>query len=147
MIEEAAVVTLVNQGQVWIKSLSSGACGGCSQQSSCGTATVSKWLPKREFALDCDQPLQVGDEVSVAIDDSHLVLSSLLLYLLPLLAMFGCIGLAEIFLPLDFLDDWLPEIALAALLLAFWAIHHLQKWLLFCWYCRPQIVGKLTSRS
>jgi len=145
MIEETAVITRVDHGQVWLKSSSSGACGGCAQKSSCGTASVNKWLPKREFAVECDQTLQAGDQVRVAIDDSQLLFSSLLLYLLPLLIMFGGIGLAKLFLPPAFSDAWLPEIALALLLLAFWLIHHLQERILLYYFCRPQILGRLAS--
>lgn len=143
MIEEGAVVTRIGQGQVWIKGLQSGACGGCAQLSSCGTAALAKWLPKREFAIECDQALNVGDQVSVAIDDSHLLLSSMVLYLLPLLIMFIGIGLAEIYLPESVAMAWLPEIALSFLLLAFWLIHRLQRPLLLYFCCRPEIVGKL----
>lgn len=143
MIEEAAVVTRIADGQVWIKSLQSGACGGCMQQSSCGTATLSKILPKREFAVECDRAVQVGDHVRVGIDDSHVLLSSLVLYLLPILVMLLGVGLAEAFLPAAFTEAWLPEMALSILLLTFWAIHHLQSLLLMYFCFRPQIVGKL----
>lgn len=143
MIEEGAIVTRLDQGQVWIKSLQSGACGGCAQQTSCGTATLSKWLPQREFAVDCDQAFKVGDQVRVAIDDSHLLLGSLVLYVLPLLIMFFGIGLAEAFLPEAFTTAWLPEMSLSFLLLAFWLIHRLQRPLLLYFCFRPQIVGRL----
>ncbi|OAI16943.1 sigma E positive regulator RseC/MucC [Methylomonas lenta] len=143
MIEETAIVTRVMDGQVWIKSLQSGACGGCSQQSSCGTATLSKWLPKREFSVECDRSLKVGDQVKVAIDDSQLLLSSLLLYLLPLLITLTGVGLANTFLPVTLTDAWLPEMALSLLLLTFWLINRLQSLLLLYFCFRPQILGKL----
>ena len=141
MIEEAAVVTRVGDGQTWIKSLQSSACGGCMQQQSCGTATLAKILPKREFAVDSEMALRVGDQVMVAIDDAHLLLTSLLLYLLPLLLMFAGLGLAEYFLPAA--ADWLPEIALLTLLLSFWLIHSSQHVLLLQLCFKPQIVRKL----
>ncbi len=122
MIEEQAIVTHVEQGQVWIKSLQTSACGGCSQQAGCSTATLAKILPKREFAVDCNLNLQVGDSVRVQIDDSHLILSSMLLYLLPLIITLTIVCLANTFLPM--LESWLPEISMATLLLTFWLIHH-----------------------
>lgn len=143
MIEETAIVTRISDGQVWIKSLQSGACGGCKQQSSCGTATLSKWLPKREFSVECDRALKVGDQVKVAIDDSQLLLSSLLLYLAPLLIMLTCVGVANAFLSVNFTDAWLPEMALSILLLTFWLIHRLQSLIVLYFCFRPQIVGKL----
>lgn len=141
MIEEQAIVTQVLQGQVFIKSLQSGACGGCAQQTSCGTATLAKILPKREFAVDCDLNLQVGDCVRVQIDDSHLILSSLLLYLLPLVVTLTSVGFANAFLPM--LESWLPEISLATLLLTFWLIHLFHTPLLVKFSLKPLIVGKI----
>lgn len=140
MIEETALVTRVANGQVWIKSQQGGACGSCMQQSSCGTATLAKLLPKREFAVACDLPLQSGDQVRVAIDDSCLVLGSLLIYLLPLLVMLLPVVVVKQFLPAA--TDWLPELALSALLLAFWVVHRLQaSWMRIIRF-RPAIIGK-----
>jgi sigma-E factor negative regulatory protein RseC len=126
MIEEIAVVTRVETGRLWIRRRQNGACGGCIQQSTCGTSAMAQWLPKREFAVECAVSVRVGDPVRVAIDDSHVLLGSALLYLLPLLAMLTGVGWAKALLP-TVADAWLPEIALTGLLLAFWAIHHLQK--------------------
>lgn len=141
MIEEQAIVTQVADGQVWIKSLQSGACGGCAQQTSCSTATLAKILPKREFAVECDLDLNVGDCVRVQIDDSHLILSSLLLYLLPLVVTLTFVGCANAFLPM--LEAWLPEISLATLLLTFWLIHCFHTPLLVRFSLKPLIVGRL----
>lgn len=141
MIEEQAIVTRIEANQVWIKSLQSSACGGCVQQTSCGTATLAKLLPKREFALDCDLDLRVGDCVRVQIDDSHLILSSLLLYLLPLIVMLTSVGIANALLPI--LETWLPEISLATLLLTFWLIHRFHTPLLVRFSLKPLIIGKI----
>lgn len=146
MIEETAIVTRIASGQVWIKSRQDGACGGCAQQSSCGTATLSKLLPKREFSIDCDLPLHVGDEVLVAVDDSHLLVSSLLLYLLPLLPMMLGVALADAFLPSTFTDTWLPLLALSLLLTAFRLIHVFQDFFLPRLCFKPQIVGKASPK-
>ena len=142
MIEEQALVTRIESNQVWIKSLQSSACGGCVQQTSCGTATLAKLLPKREFAVNCDLnlDLNVGDCVRVQIDDSHLILSSLLLYLLPLIVTLTVVGFAN---TLPILETWLPEISLATLLLTFWLIHHFHAPLLVRFSLKPLIVGKI----
>ncbi len=137
MIEEQVIVTHVEKGQVWIKSLQSGACGGCSQQMSCSTATLAKILPKREFTVDCDLDLHTGDVVRVQIDDSHLILSSMLLYLLPLIVTLTVVCLANTFLPI--LESWLPEISMATLLLTFWLIHHFHTSLLARFCFKPVI--------
>lgn len=143
MIEEIALVTRIDSGRVWIQSQQSGACGGCLQHSTCGTAALAKLLPKREFAVEYAMNLRVGDRVRVAIDDSHLLFSSVLLYLLPLLVMLAGMGLANAFLPAKIADAWLPEIALSWLIFAFWMIYRLQPLLLVHFSFRPHIVGGL----
>jgi positive regulator of sigma E activity len=70
--------------------------------------------------------LQIGDQVRVTIDDKYLLLGSVLLYMLPLLIMFAGIGLANTLLPAATSEDWLPEIALTGLLLAFRMLNRLQ---------------------
>lgn len=140
MIEESAVVTRVGPGLVWIAGQQNSACGGCMQQAECGTATLAKLLPKREFAVACGLPLQAGDQVRVAIDDSSLLLVSLLVYGLPLAVMLLAVACVQYFLP--GLVDWLPEISLLGLLLAFGFIHYFQQhWLVETGY-RPVIIGK-----
>ena len=143
MIEEQAIVTRIAQGQVWIKSLQTGGCGGCAQKASCATATLAKMLPKREFAVDCELSLQAGDQVVVAIDDAHLLSTSLLLYVLPLLAMLMAVGLADFALPVAIAEIWLPAVALSSLLLAFWLIHRFQGVFLLHYCFKPQVVRKV----
>jgi sigma-E factor negative regulatory protein RseC len=143
MIEETAEVTRISDGQVWIKSLQSGACGSCMQHSTCGTATLAKILPKREFAVHSDMTLQVGNQVKVAIDDSHLIFSSLLMYLVPLVMMLLAVGSANFILTPNLAEAWLPEIALSSLLIAFFILHRFQSMLLLHFCFKPQIVEKM----
>ena len=128
LIAEPAIVTRVASGQIWLKRLNDSACGGCQQQAHCSTATLSKWLPKREFAVASDLSLQPGDIVQVEIDDSQILLSSLLLYLLPLAVMLLVVTSCDHFFPTT--EAWLPEIAVSTLLLTFWLIHVFQTRLL-----------------
>jgi sigma-E factor negative regulatory protein RseC len=130
MIEEIAIVTRSGNGRVWVRSRQNGACCGCVQQASCGIAAFARLLPNRELEVDNPLDLQAGDQVRVAIDDAYLLSGSVLLYLLPLLLMLAGIGLANALLPAATAEAWMPEIALAGLLLAFRAIHYLQKRLL-----------------
>jgi sigma-E factor negative regulatory protein RseC len=130
MIEDIAVVTRAESGRAWLRRRQNGACGGCLQQASCGTAMLGRLLPDRELEVVTSLDLQAGDRVRVTIDDAHLLSGSALLYLLPLLSMFAGVGLANALLPAEAAEAWLPEIALAGLLLAFRAVHHAQKRLL-----------------
>ena len=142
MIEEEAVVTQLEDNQAWLKRLHSGGCSGCVQQTTCGTSVVSKLLPKREFAVDNDMTLKVGDKVTVAVDDSQLLFSSFLLYLLPLLVMILTVILSNTLLPTALVDYWLPVIAISALLLSFYLIHCIQAVLVIYFCNKPQIVAK-----
>jgi sigma-E factor negative regulatory protein RseC len=92
--------------------------------------------------VDCALKLQIGDQVRVSIDDTHMLLSSFLLYLLPLLAMLTGVGLANALLPAAITEVWLPEIAFLFLLLAFNVLHRLQPLFLLHFCFKPQIVGK-----
>ena len=123
MIEETAIVTRVDHGRVWIKSQPGSACAGCLQHSSCGTATLSKLLPKREFAVNCELPLKIGDQVRVALDDTGLLMGALLVYLLPLLVMLLMVAAVNEFSTAS--AYWLPEVALLSLLMTFWCIRRL----------------------
>ena len=137
------MVTRTGLGQVWIKRLASGACGGCLQQNSCAGGAVAKILPKREFAVECDMALTAGDEVVVAIDDAHLLSTSLLLYVLPLFLMLLAVCAANQFLPQAAANIYLPVVALMSLLLAFWLVHRFQAVFLLHVCFKPQIVRRV----
>ncbi|MGD0959668.1 MAG: SoxR reducing system RseC family protein [Methylomonas sp.] len=143
MIEQSSVVTHIAPGQVRIKSRQNAGCCGCAQQDACTTATLAKLLPNREFSVESDLDLQVGDQVLVAINDSHLLTTSVLLYLAPLIVMLLATGAADVFLPASIADNWLPGIALFSLLATFWLINRFQSLLLLYFSFRPQIVRKL----
>lgn len=139
MIEDIAVVTRAEDGRAWIRRRQNGACGGCMQQASCGTATLGRLLPNRELEIATSLDLQAGDRVRVTIDEAYLLSGSALLYLLPLLLVFAWVGLAKVLLPAEAAEAWMPEIALAGLLQAFRAIHVVQKRLLR-YIVRPDVV-------
>lgn len=143
MIEEQAVVTRIgSDGRTWINSLQAGGCGSCQHKIGCGSAAIASLLPKREFAVDSELNLRPGDRVVVAIDDSHLLATSALLYLAPLLVMLTAVGVAGRLLPAALAETWLPAIALAALLACFRLIHHFQAAFLLHFCFKPQIVGR-----
>ena len=95
MIEEVAVVVKIDHHQVWVESGQNGACGGCHQKASCTTNAISSVLKKKSVPVDCDIQLKAGDEVMVAIDENLLLRASLLLYMVPLIALFTGAGIAD----------------------------------------------------
>ncbi len=142
MVEEEAIVTQVKDQQAWLKPTQTGGCKACLQQSTCGTSILSGLLPKREFAVDSNLALQVGDRVIVAVDDSQLLLCSFLLYLVPLLVMIVVVILSSSLLPPVLVEDWQPVIAITSLLLCFYLIHRTQPFLLFYTGSQPQVIAK-----
>lgn len=130
IIETKAIVSRIEAGQVWIRSEKTSACGSCSQKMSCAIPSVEQMLARREFKVECAFPVKIGQTLKVCIDDSHLLSIAALLYLLPLLLMFGGVFLAEFILPSAASESWLPIIALSILLLTFRLIYRCQNSLL-----------------
>jgi Positive regulator of sigma E activity len=95
MIEELAVVVKAENRQVWVESGPNSACGGCLQKASCTTNALGSVIKKKSVPVDCDIQLKTGDQVMVAIDENLLLRASLLLYLLPLIALFTGAGIAD----------------------------------------------------
>ncbi len=146
MIEEEAVVTYSDNNRIRFKPAGKSGCGGCLHHETCGTSAIAKFLPKREFEAENNEDLQTGDSITVAIDESKLLLGSLLLYLVPLISMITTVIVANRILPSAFLDRWLPVVAFSALLLAFYLIHRLQTYLMLYFWSEPQIFTKTKRR-
>ena len=145
MIEEVAVVVKIENHQVWVESGPNSACGGCQQKASCTTNAIGSVLKKKSVPVDCDIQLKTGDEVMVAIDENLLLRASLLLYLVPLIALFTGAGIADWLLADDALyaDLWIAGSALLSFLFSLWLINQAQNLLILNYYARPVVVRKL----
>ncbi|MFV0574987.1 MAG: SoxR reducing system RseC family protein [Vibrio sp.] len=64
-------------------------CNSCQSQKSCGTGMVSKAIGNKAhlWKLNTPQNLKAGQIVEIGLPEKSLVLSALVVYLLPLLAM------------------------------------------------------------
>jgi sigma-E factor negative regulatory protein RseC len=145
MIEELAVVVKIENHQVWVVSGQNSACGGCQQKASCTTNALGSVLKKKSVPVDCDIQLKTGDEVMVAIDENLLLRASLLLYLVPLIALFTGAGIADWLLTDSalYLDLWIAGSALLSFLLSLWLINQAQSLLILNYYARPVVVRKV----
>ncbi len=145
MIEELAVVVKIENHQVWVVSGQNSACGGCQQKASCTTNALGSVLKKKSVPVDCDIQLKTGDEVMVAIDENLLLRASLLLYLVPLIALFTGAGIADWLLPDSalYLDLWIAGSAFLSFLLSLWLINQAQSLLILNYYARPVVVRKV----
>jgi sigma-E factor negative regulatory protein RseC len=139
MIEELAVVVKIENYQVWVEGGQNSACGGCRQKASCTTNALGSVLKKKSVRVDSDIELKIGDNVMVAIDEAVLLQASLLLYLLPLIALFTGAGLADWLLA----GLWIAASALSGFLLCLWLINKAQNLMILGYYARPTVVKKI----
>ncbi|MGZ5011497.1 MAG: SoxR reducing system RseC family protein [Methylobacter sp.] len=142
MIEESAVVVKIENHQVWVESGQNSACGACLQKASCSTNAIGSVLKKKAVPVDSDIQLEIGDQVMVAIDESLLLRASLLLYLMPLIALFSGAGVANWLLADASADLWIAGSAMLSFLISLWLINKAQG-LLILSYARPVVVRKV----
>jgi len=144
MIEELAVVTKIENHQVWVESGQNSVCGGCLQKTSCATNAIGGVLKKKSVPVDSDIQLKTGDQVMVAIDESLLLRASLLLYLTPLIALFTDAGMADWLLAdnMQYADLWVAGSAVLSFLVSLRLINKAQS-LLILSPLRPVVVRKV----
>ena len=145
MIEELAVVVKVENHQVWVEGGQNSACGGCQQKASCTTSALSSVLKKKSVPVATDMQLKTGDEVMVAIDESMLLRASLLVYLVPLIALFTGAGFADWLLKDNtrYADLWIAGSVLLSFVFSLWLINKAQSLLMLSYYARPVVVRKV----
>lgn len=88
MIEATAIVSRVIANQVWVHTDRSSSCGKCSNDASCATQLLGKYIAQREHPVDTELSLERGDRIIVGINENQLLKSSLLVYILPLFGLF-----------------------------------------------------------
>lgn len=88
MLEQDATVVEIDDGIVWVESISRSSCSQCSS-SSCATSVISKLFGLKRNLLRMENKLQakVGDQVIIGIPDNVLVKASIWAYLVPVLSM------------------------------------------------------------
>ncbi|MDD4907097.1 MAG: SoxR reducing system RseC family protein [Methylobacter tundripaludum] len=145
MIEELAVVVKIENHQVWVEGGQNSACGGCLQKASCTTNAIGSVLKKKSVPVDSDIQLKTGDQVMVAIDENLLLRASLLLYLVPLIALFTGAGMADWLLAADahYADLWTAGSAVLSFIVSLWLINKAQSLLILNYYARPVVVRKV----
>jgi len=143
MIEELAVVVKIDKHRVWVESGQNSACGACLQKASCTANAIGSVRKNKSVPVDCELPLQIGDKVMVAIDENLLLGASLLLYLLPLIALFSGAGIAEALAGNSpYADLSTAAGAILGFLLSLWLINKAQRRLSLR-LRRPVVVKKL----
>ena len=145
MIEELAIVVKIENHQVWVEAGQNSACGGCQQKASCTTNALGSVLKKRSVPVDSGIKLKTGDQVLIAIDESLLLRASLILYLVPLIALFTGAGIADWLLAdnAGYANLWIAASALLGFLFSLWLINKAQSLLILNYYARPVVVRKI----
>ncbi len=145
MIEETAIVVKIEQQQTWVTSSSDSACGGCAHKPGCTSHALSSVLRNQPIPVDSTIPLHPGDQVVVAVDEKLLLCAALIVYVVPLFALFLGIVLADTYLPLTlpYRDLSLAGIGLLVFLTCLIFINRVQHLFIVNIYTRPVVVKKL----
>lgn len=89
MNEVNAVVRRTGDGCVWLETEGVSSCSRC-KGGGCSSVSISRLFcssSSREFRVECDQSLQVGDVVRLGLEEGEVLRAALLAYGLPLLGL------------------------------------------------------------
>lgn len=93
MIEEVGRVVSVAQSSLVVETIKQSSCSSCSAQKGCGQSLLAKVGDGKRLQITVDNPeglaVQPDDQVVLGVAESTFLSASLLIYLLPLVAMFG----------------------------------------------------------
>ncbi|GGK81515.1 SoxR reducing system RseC family protein [Amphritea balenae] len=92
MIEESGRVVRLESETVWVETIKQSACAGCSAQKGCGQSLLAKIGDGKRLEIQVDNPDQIAvsvdDQVLLGVGERSFLTASLLVYLLPVVAMF-----------------------------------------------------------
>ncbi|MGL6072419.1 SoxR reducing system RseC family protein [Craterilacuibacter sp.] len=99
MIETEARVLRVEQGAAWVEPRPHTPCGQCDAGGGCRSVSIARLFTGREPVFRVLDALgaRVGDRVVVAVPERSLRLSVMLMYVLPLLALFAGAAIGALF--------------------------------------------------
>lgn len=87
MIEERGRIVALEPGAVWVETLRQSACGSCAAQKGCGHSAIARMSEKPMHVRALTESIYlVGDVVMIGVPEDILLKSSLVAYLMPLLA-------------------------------------------------------------
>lgn len=95
MPEELSIVVKTDYPHIWINRIQQSACSGCQQQTHCSAAALNGLFKPKPIRIESELPLNIGDQVIVSVAESSLLRAALIMYLLPLVAIFCGAGIAD----------------------------------------------------
>jgi sigma-E factor negative regulatory protein RseC len=115
MIEEKAQVVEIKGDKLVLQAQTQSACGSCSASKGCGTSVLAKVVGRKftHFQADNNVDAKVGDTVIVGLAEDALLKGSLMMYLVPILAMLFFALLADYYFAAN-LDGRDVKIAVSA---------------------------------
>jgi len=122
MIEESGRVIAVKGNEVWIETIRTSSCSGCSARSGCGQGLLARVKEGRRshICLQTEMELAVNDEVVLGLPEQAFIRSSFLAYGLPLLMLIVGVLLADTVFALA--EPWIILAALFGLAVGFMAV-------------------------
>jgi sigma-E factor negative regulatory protein RseC len=119
MIEESGRVVAVEGDNVWIETIRTSSCSGCSARSGCGQGLLAKVKDgtRSHICLQTVLKLAVDDEVILGLPEQAFIRSSFLAYGFPLLTLIVAVLLADA--AFELAEPWIIVAALLGLAAGF----------------------------
>lgn len=101
MMVETATVVYYENGVARVQCSAKHACGGCAARTACGTKALSalageRFAPQFEFIVN--EPLIIGEQVRIGLEEQALLLSVFWVYCVPLAALvISAVGFSYLF--------------------------------------------------
>ena len=108
MITEIAQVVAVEGEYALVQTQRQSVCGQCAANKGCGTAVLSKVLGQKYSRVRVfnSKSANVGDLVTIGLNEDGLLKSALLVYCVPLIAMVLSVAAIQFFLGNEFNELW-----------------------------------------
>jgi len=89
LIEEVGTIRAVEGNYVWVETQVKTTCSGCKASDACPTSTIAKaFTPKSNHVyLEVPCELAIGQQVKIGINERALLAASIMVYIVPLIAM------------------------------------------------------------
>lgn len=100
MIEQTAKVVACHDDTLFLETQRQSTCGGCKLKQGCGTGLLDKHVGNRfsQLTVDShDHDVELGQNVTVAVEEEVLLRGALLMYIVPLILLFTFSAVSNLF--------------------------------------------------
>jgi sigma-E factor negative regulatory protein RseC len=107
MLEAEGTIISTSPDETWVETSRASACGSCSSKAGCGTTTLNQMLGSKTSAFKVLNPIgaRAGERVVIGVEETALLKSSALVYLLPLVLLLAGAMLGGWLAPANTLAD------------------------------------------